>query len=95
MQVRLVTLVSVGMLGFLLLYGSVDLPVVGDPKSPANAHLSPIYLKQSLEDTNTPNVVTAVLADYRGFDTLGETTVIFTAGLACWMLLRRRDDSAT
>ncbi len=92
---RIGALVILGMSGFLLLYGSVDLPVVRAPNSPANSHLSPLYLKQSLEDTNTPNVVTEVLADYRSFDTLGETSVIFTAGLAWWMLLRRRDDSAT
>lgn len=89
---RLVVLCMLGILGFLLLYGSVDLPVVGDPNSPPNEHISPTYLANSLKETDTPNVVTAVLADYRGFDTLGETTVIFTAGVACWMLLRRRDD---
>jgi multicomponent Na+:H+ antiporter subunit B len=92
---RVAALAGLGILGFLLLYGSVDLPVVGDPASPPNAHISPVYLEKSLEDTDTPNVVTAVLADYRGFDTLGETTVIFTAGIACWMLLRRRDDPAS
>jgi multicomponent Na+:H+ antiporter subunit B len=43
-----------------------------------------------MEDAATPNVVTTVLADYRGYDTLGETTVIFTAGVACILLLRRR-----
>jgi multicomponent Na+:H+ antiporter subunit B len=42
-----------------------------------------------MEHTHTPNVVTSVLADYRGYDTLGETTVIFTAGMACILLLRR------
>jgi len=94
-QVRIVTLGSLGVLGFLLLFGSVDLPVVGDPESLPSKHISSHYLKNSLDETNTPNVVTAVLADYRGFDTLGETTVIFTAGIACWMLLRRRDDSST
>ena len=37
-----------------------------------------------------PNVVTAVLASYRGYDTLGETTVVFTAGAGVIALLRRR-----
>ena len=59
----------------------------GDLSAPANLHVSPDYIKRSLEETDTPDVVTAVLADYRGYDTLGETTVIFTAGLACFMLL--------
>ena len=95
LRVRIIALGSLGILGSLLLFGSVDLPVVGDPKSLPNKHISSNYLRKSLEETDTPNVVTAVLADYRGFDTLGEATVIFTAGVACWMLLRRRDDSAT
>lgn len=76
--------------GAILIYGTLDMPQWGDPHSPANTHVSPYYLRKSLEHTATPNVVTAVLADYRGFDTLGETTVIFTAGMACILLLRRR-----
>jgi len=37
-----------------------------------------------------PNVVTAVLASYRGYDTLGEVTVVFTAGVGVLLLLRGR-----
>jgi multicomponent Na+:H+ antiporter subunit B len=77
------------LLGAVLIYGTLDMPKWGDPHSPANTHVSPYYLRHSLEDTATPNVVTSVLADYRGYDTLGETTVIFTAGMACMLLLRR------
>lgn len=73
-----------------LIYGTLDMPKWGDPNSPASTHVSPYYLRHSLEQTATPNVVTSVLADYRGYDTLGETTVIFTAGMACILLLRRR-----
>lgn len=65
------------------------LPERGDPNAPSNAYVSPTYLQHSYEDTHTPNVVTSVLADYRGYDTLGETTVIFTAGLACLFILRK------
>jgi multicomponent Na+:H+ antiporter subunit B len=74
--------------GAALIYGTLDMPKWGDPHSPAATHVSPYYLRHSLEDTATPNVVTSVLADYRGYDTLGETTVIFTAGMACILLLR-------
>ena len=49
----------------------------------------PDYLARSVAETGIPNVVTSVLASYRGFDTLGETTVIFTAGIAVLMLLKR------
>jgi multicomponent Na+:H+ antiporter subunit B len=66
-----------------------SLPPLGDPASPAAVHVSPRYLERALAETATPNAVTAVLADYRGYDTLVETLVIFTGGLGCWLLLRR------
>ena len=75
--------------GALLIYGTVDMPDWGDLNSPPNSHVSPRYIEKTLEETATPNAVTSVLADYRGYDTLGETTVIFTAGIVCIMLLRR------
>jgi multicomponent Na+:H+ antiporter subunit B len=77
----------------LMLYASSGLPDRGDPAGPASTYVSPDYIENSLEDTNTPNVVTAVLADYRSLDTLGEVVVIVTAGLACVLiLLRRREE---
>ncbi|MFQ5992245.1 MAG: DUF4040 domain-containing protein [Nitrospiraceae bacterium] len=79
------------LLGLLLLYAAGDLPRFGDPTSPPSVHISPVYLENSLPDTNTPNVVTSVLMDYRALDTLIETVVIFTAGIACILLLRRSD----
>jgi multicomponent Na+:H+ antiporter subunit B len=78
-------------LGALMVHGAQDLPRVGDPHSPPNVHISPVYLERSLVDTKTPNVVTSVLMDYRGMDTLIETTVIFTAGIAASLLLRRKE----
>ena len=85
----LAALIGLPLLGFLLLYAASDLPKLGDPASPASVHISPVYLENSLQDTNTPNVVTSVLMDYRSLDTLIETVVIFTAGIACALLLRR------
>ena len=75
----------------LMVYATSGLPGRGDPQAPASTHVSPYYIERSVEDTETPNIVTAVLADYRGYDTLGETIVIFTAGLACILLLMRRE----
>ena len=66
------------------------LPPFGDPGAPAALHVSPRYLARTLEETATPNTVTSVLADYRGYDTLLETTVILTAGLGSWLLLAPR-----
>ncbi len=49
----------------------------------------PDYIHRSLSETGIANVVSSVLASYRGFDTLGETVVIFTAGIAVLLLLKR------
>ena len=73
----------------VLLHGIEDLPPWADPDQPASIHVSPRYIEMAFEETGVPNIVTAVLADYRGYDTLGETTVIFTAGMACILLLKR------
>ena len=48
------------------------------------------WIEKGLEETAVTNMVTYGLADYRGYDTLGEITVIFTAGVSVILLLRRR-----
>jgi multicomponent Na+:H+ antiporter subunit B len=73
----------------VLLHGVKDLPPWADPGQPASTHVSPRYIERGARETGVPNIVTAVLADYRGYDTLFETAVIFTAGIAVLMLLRR------
>ena len=85
-----IALIGLPLLGLLLLYAAEDLPRFGDPESQASTRVSPDYLTGSLKETHTPNVVTSVLMDYRAFDTLIETAVIFTAGIACALLLRRK-----
>ncbi|MBU2510584.1 Na(+)/H(+) antiporter subunit B [bacterium] len=82
-------LIVVALTGILFIYGIGEFPAWSDPLSPASMHVSPYYIKQAVEETAVPNVVTAVLADYRSFDTMFETTVIFAAGLACFILLRK------
>jgi len=74
--------------GGSLMYCTLDFPDWGDPGSPASSHVSPYYIEHSLDDTSVPNVVTAILADYRGYDTMFETIVVFTAVIACFLLLR-------
>lgn len=83
-------LIVVLITGALLIYGTWDIPAFGDANAPAQKHVAPYYLEKSLPETGVPNVVTAVLASYRGFDTLGEVTVIFTAGIAVLLLLGGR-----
>ena len=79
--------VVVLLFGSLLIYCTLDFPVWGDPKSPASTHVSPYYIEKTLEDTSVPNIVTAILADYRGYDTMFETIVIFAATIASFFLL--------
>ncbi|NLJ99883.1 MAG: hypothetical protein GX318_01425 [Clostridia bacterium] len=75
----------------VLYTASTGFAEVGDPSSPASTHVSPRYIEHALKDTGSPNLVTAVLADYRGYDTLGETIVIFTGGAAALLILRAAD----
>ncbi len=74
----------------MLVFGTLDLPAFSDPAAPIHTHVVPRYLQDAMRETGVPNVVTAVLASYRGYDTLGETTVVFTAGVGVIALLRRR-----
>lgn len=86
----LLSLIVVIATGAVLVYGTIDMPDYGDPAAPANLHVAPRYIERSYEDTGARNFVTAILASYRGYDTLGETTVIFTAGICVILLLRRK-----
>ena len=74
--------------GVFLMLGSLDMADTGDPASPPSTHVSPRYRETGYEETAVPNIVTAVLADYRAFDTLGEVTVIFVGALAVLLILR-------
>jgi len=85
---RVAGLIIVIICGGLLLSATQDFPAWGDPNSPASTHLSDHFITKGLKETGAPNLVTAVLADYRGYDTMFETVVVFGAGIACILLLR-------
>jgi multicomponent Na+:H+ antiporter subunit B len=86
-QRHITPLVITFVVGAALVYATIDMPAFGDPNAPANAYVGRAYIEQTPDDIEVPNIVTAVLASYRGFDTLGEVVVVFTAGLACLLLL--------
>jgi multicomponent Na+:H+ antiporter subunit B len=81
--------VAIGV-GGALVYGTLGLPAFSDPAAPIHTHVVPRYINDGPRETGVPNIVTLVLASYRGYDTLGETTVVFTAGIGVIALLRRR-----
>lgn len=84
--------------GALLIYASLGLPGRGDSQAVMFRDVSPAgspgassyYIRHAYRDAKTPNMVTVILADYRGYDTLGEETVILTAGLICYLILRKK-----
>lgn len=89
--------------GAALIYGTLDMPAFGSPDSPVQTHVGGTYIERTKADTGVPNIVTAVLASYRGYDTLGETTVIFVAAISVLLLIgvprkgassRKKDEEA-
>lgn len=79
----------VAITGAALVYGTSDIPPFGDPANPIHHHVADYYLEESEHEIHVPNVVTSVLASYRGYDTMGETTVIFTAMVGVLLLIAR------
>ncbi len=91
----MLSLLVVTVTGAALIYGTLDAPRLGDPEAPVHQHVAPRYLEQGPTEVGMPNLVTAVLASYRGYDTFGETVVIFTAGVAVLLLLGIREGPQT
>jgi multicomponent Na+:H+ antiporter subunit B len=101
MKAKIFASIAVAITGAVLLYAVSDFPDFGDPRSPANAGVeggapsaSRYYIENTYSDSKVPNLVTAVLADYRSYDTMFETVVVLTAGMSIFAILRvmRRDD---
>ncbi len=82
-----IPLIVVVVTGAALFYATFDMPNFADPNSPANTDVGLQYIQRNYDDIGVPNIVTSVLASYRGFDTLGETLVVFAAGLSVLVLL--------
>lgn len=80
-------LIVVGITGAFLIYGTMDMPPFGGPDNPAQTHVAPHYIEESGHEIGIPNMVTSVLASYRGYDTLGEVVVVFTGGIGVLTLL--------
>ncbi len=84
-----VPLAIVTVTGALLIYATLDMPPYGDPTAPIHHHVAPQYIEKSGHEVGPPNIVTSILASYRGYDTLGEVTVIFTAAAGVMALIGR------
>ena len=84
---RLLSFTVVAAAALVVIYATFDKPRLGDPEAPAQVHVPPWYLENTPRHIDIPNVVTAVLGSYRGYDTLGEVFVVFTAGIGVLFLL--------
>lgn len=84
---RLLSFAVVAAAALIVIYATFDKPRFGDPEAPVQVHVSPWYIEKTRELIEIPNVVTAVLASFRGYDTLGELIVVFTAGIGVLFLL--------
>ena len=73
---------------WLLLETASYLPPFGNPNNPANNEVSRRYIEQGMQETGAVNIVAGMILDYRAFDTLGESNVLFIAACAVLILLR-------
>lgn len=88
-KMKLLARFAVTMTALALVYGAIDMPEYASSDSPANrSEVTRYYIERSKPETGSYNIVTAVLASYRGFDTFGEVAVIFTAATCVIMILR-------
>lgn len=78
---------TVGVLALLIIYATFDKPRLGDPEAPVHQHIAPWYLDKTPEYIDIPNVVTAILSSFRGYDTLGEVLVVFAACIGVLFIL--------
>ena len=88
-RLSFVSVILVTLTGAILIYGTIDIPKFGSGAAPVHQHIAHRFIQSSPTEIGIPNMVTSVLASYRGYDTLGETTVIFTAGIGVLLLLGR------
>lgn len=84
---RWIALGTVGTLALLMIYATFDKPRLGDPDAPVHQHIAPWYLEKTPEYIDIPNVVTAILGSFRGYDTLGEVFVVFAACIGVLFIL--------
>ncbi len=90
---KIVLAVLLFVLLLVLISGILEMPALGSIDNPAYTHVTDYYIDNSIEDTNSPNIIAALLTDYRFFDTLGETVVLFTAITVVVSVIKRAGTS--
>jgi multicomponent Na+:H+ antiporter subunit B len=88
-----ITLFFMLFLAVCLSYFMIQLPDFGSNNAPIHLHVAPYYVENTEKATGIPNIVTAVLASFRGYDTFGETIVVFTAALCITLILKEEKEN--
>ncbi len=86
---RILSLVLLILSLYIIVLGVIELPPYGAPDNPAHNYVAKRYIENALEETGVFNMVTAIIVDYRAYDTLIETTVLFTAIIAVMITLKK------
>lgn len=87
-------LIVVALTGAVLVWGTLDMPPFGAADNPAQQHVAPRYIEESPKEIGIPNMVTSVLASYRGYDTMGEVIVVFAALVGVLALIGIREQKS-
>jgi len=79
------SIVSIILIGIIILGIALSLAVIpfGEPKTEVGKY----YIDKGREETGAANIVTSVVVNYRGFDTLGEVTILFIAAIGIGAIL--------
>lgn len=85
--INIVPMLVIAVIAAMLFYVTFEMPPFGAADAPAQLHVGPYYLHNAPSETGIPNMVTSILASYRGFDTLGEVAVVFTAIVSVMLLI--------
>lgn len=82
----LVSVLSFSIVGIFLIFSALMMHPFGNPDE---TYMDDEIIENAQEETGANNAVTSVVFDYRGFDTLGEATILFTAVASVVMIFRR------
>ncbi len=79
------TLLFIGLFLVCAYFAFKDLPKLGQPIM----RVAQEYIDKGLEKTGATNIVASIILDFRGYDTLGEATILFTAVIGVLVIARR------
>ena len=80
------SIILVGLISFMLMLAVTEMPVYGNLDNPSNNYVYERYVNESVEESGGLNLVANILLDYRGYDTLLESTVLFATVISVMLV---------